>query len=205
MIWDRHTKHFRGGKEGRRKAVKEREKPLYIWKRLWQEATHLWPNSWGPDTVDPVSMSVFSVCVGSWWAGGGGREKAKSTVWNDGCHKMSSRHQAIWDRTVLLWEQTINLLEPLSSRLCTTHSELWQLPPLMPQCFHFPCRICHRLPLTAPEVCGEDEKYCVYRYTAHWHRLRTPNYDHVMKSFFKCINFSCQKNVGWSCWFHLVQ
>lgn len=61
MIWDRHTKHFRGGKARRRKAVKEREKPLTSGKDSNRKPPIYSQTAGGQTEWTSVSMSVSSV------------------------------------------------------------------------------------------------------------------------------------------------
>lgn len=204
MIWDRHTKGE--GKRREERQWKKRKKPFTSGKDSDRKPPICGQIAVGPARVDPISMSV-SMCV--YWLvvnRWGWRTKAKSLVWNAGCHKMSSPHQAIQDRT--FWDGNRQLTCwnncPHGS---TQQVRLWQVPqpPLIPQCFHFPATSVRDYPLTAPEVCVEDEKFRVYRYMAHWHRLKRKLWPGLLnEAFWNLSIFMPKKGLDGTGWFDSV-
>lgn len=154
------------GKRGEERQWKNREKPFRSAKDSDRKPPICGQTAGGQTEWTLSAWVCLCVCrfVVSRW---GWKRKAKSPVWNAGCLRSTSYP----GHDVEEWEQTINLLEQISSKLGTISSALTApTAPTNASVFSSPCCICQTLPFTAPQVCVEDEKYWVYKYMAHWQR-----------------------------------
>lgn len=149
---------------GQTQKLKEREREERQWKNRGGERpftsgkdSDRKPPICGQTAGGQIEWTLSAVRVGSLWGGGGGREsQRRGTLDVTRClhgteHSYTGRFGG-GGRQLTCRNNC--------PRGCAQWVQLWQVPqpPLMHQCFHFPRCICHRLPLTAPQVCVQDEK-----------------------------------------------